>query len=115
VKNVYVMRLSSGGATVLAVATTCKKDIVSSLVLFARGYEFYSPCDSAGIEMLGQKESSCRRRSRELTLELAAISRVGFVAQRHRGCGHDCLRLAENLHDMKEVENAQETSDHDGR
>src|SRR5262249_24778685 len=38
VKSVYVMRLSSGGTTVLAAATSCKKDIVSPLVLFAREY-----------------------------------------------------------------------------
>jgi hypothetical protein len=40
---------------------------------------------------------------------------LASIMQRHRGCGHDCLRLAEYSHDMKEVENAQETSDHDGR
>ncbi len=37
------------------------------------------------------------------------------ITQRHRGRGGDYLRCAAYCHHMKEVENAQGTSDHHGR
>jgi hypothetical protein len=107
-KTVYAMRLSCRGAVGKANTTDCKNDKVSSWLLFLGGYRIWLNlllCVTCNTAIIGDEATGTRSPFRELH----------SIAHRHRGCGGDCLFLAECCHHMKEVDNAQDTSDHDGR
>jgi hypothetical protein len=110
VKNVHAMRLSCGGATRRLIATNCEKGLVSFSLLFGEGYRMWARVRVRSVWRCHQKSAVIQAeltgtRSRfvscvQLLGSIAAVAAIGS---------------AECCYHMKEVDDAQDASDHDGR
>jgi hypothetical protein len=113
VKNVHAMRFSCSDATRRAVPTKWQKGYRFPFdIIWRQVSNVVLPLAPLGMEMPPKKAAIIEDESDGNSQPLRELH---SITERHRGCSGDCLCLAECCYHMKEVKNAQDTADHDGR